>query len=87
LLFEENEELIKEKKSVEKFLATFNKVLNLNPHDTYNDINYLENQLETIKMSFEQNGIKSENLSIFEFYKRIEFLEKKYNNLENGSSK
>lgn len=49
-----------------------------NPHDSHNVILEHDKSFEAVLISLSENGINTEKLTIFEFYTRIEFLEKKY---------
>jgi len=70
---------------VNEYFIEQSKPLILHPALPKNEIVKNDKRLSDMLIQLEQNNMKTENLTIFEFYNRIEVLEKKYK--KHGSNK
>ena len=53
-----------------------------NPHDPHNVTLEHEKSFENVCISLNENGIDTKNVTIFEFYSRVEYFEKKYEKMK-----
>lgn len=71
-----------------KYFMEQNKPKNLHPRSPNNEIILAEKKLDKILVNIQQAGIKTDKITVFEFYNRISILEETYKKHKyNGSNK
>ena len=84
----ENEEAINQMQDICEFFMEQGKPHQFNPRATDNILVKNEKSFENILASMQEAGIKTEQLTVFEFYSRIEYFEDKYAKVKrHGSNK
>lgn len=75
-----NEALLKEKKEYENYILEETRPKCFDHRNRNNAIVANEKSYETLKALIEENGTDTKNLTVFEFYNRVEYLNKKNGN-------
>lgn len=88
LLNPEDDEIQKQLFEIANYFIEMNKPLVFNPNNKDNAVIKNEKRFLSVLNSMQEVGLKTENLSTFEFYNKIDYLETKYKNKpKNGSNK
>ena len=84
----DNEALHEQMKDVCEYFMEANKPRNFNPRSSGSVVVEFDKSFENMCSSMQESGITPDSLTVFEFYSKIEYFEKKYEKVKrHGTNK
>ena len=88
IAIEETDENVKKLDAIEVYFLNEQKPMRFNPYEKDNVLMSGENSFEDVCATMQENGITDpKNLTEYEFYSRLKYLQEKYKKQSHGASK